>query len=160
MKLLKLQKKATSSNTPIIAKLTPNVTDLIQIAKSAEKAGADAITLINSVGPGMKIDINAGTPILSNKFGGMSGPAIKPIAIRCVYDAYTNCNIPIIGVGGISNYEDVVEFLYAGASAVQIGTSIMYEGIDIFSKIKDKLKFFMKENDFKSIDEMIGYANK
>lgn len=158
--VVKASKKATSSNTPIIAKLTPNVTDLTQIAKSAEKAGADAITLINSVGPGMKIDINAGTPILSNKFGGMSGPAIKPIAIRCVYDAYTNCKIPIIGVGGISNYEDVVEFLYAGASAVQIGTSIMYEGIDIFSKIKDELKFFMKENDFKSIDEMIGYANK
>lgn len=158
--VVKASKKTTSSNTPIIAKLTPNVTDLTQIAKSAEKAGADAITLINSVGPGMKIDINAGTPILSNKFGGMSGPAIKPIAIRCVYDAYTNCKIPIIGVGGISNYEDVVEFLYAGASAVQIGTSIMYEGIDIFSKIKDELKFFMKENDFKSIDEMIGYANK
>jgi dihydroorotate dehydrogenase (NAD+) catalytic subunit len=158
--VVKASKKATSSNTPIIAKLTPNVTDLTQIAKSAEKAGADAITLINSVGPGMKIDINAGTPILSNKFGGMSGPAIKPIAIKCVYDAYTNCSIPIIGVGGISNYEDVVEFLYAGASAVQIGTSIMYEGIGIFSKIKDKLKFFMKENGFKSIDEMIGYANK
>lgn len=158
--VVKASKNATSSNTPIIAKLTPNVTDLTQIAKSAEKAGADAITLINSVGPGMKIDINAGTPILSNKFGGMSGPAIKPIAIRCVYDAYANCNIPIIGVGGISNYEDVVEFLYAGASAVQIGTSIMYEGIGIFSKIKDKLKFFMKENDFKSIDEMIGYSNK
>lgn len=113
--VVKASKKATSSNTPIIAKLTPNVTDLTQIAKSAEKAGADAITLINSVGPGMKIDINAGTPILSNKFGGMSGPAIKPIAIRCVYDAYTNCKIPIIGVGGISNYEDVVEFLYAGS---------------------------------------------
>jgi len=157
--VVKASKNVTSSNTPIITKLTPNVTDLIQIAKSAEKAGADGLTLINSLGPGMKIDINTGTPILSNKFGGMSGPAIKPIAVRCVYDAYSNCDIPIIGVGGISNYEDVVEFLYAGASAVQIGTSLMYEGIEIFSKITNKLKIFMKDNGFKTIDEMIGYGN-
>lgn len=158
--IVKASKNAIESNTPIIAKLTPNVTDLTQIAKSAERAGADGLTLINSVGPGMKIDINARTPILSNKFGGMSGPVIKPIAIRCVYDTYANCNIPIIGVGGISNHEDVVEFLYAGASAVQIGTSIMYQGIEIFSIIAKKLKSFMGENGFENINEMIGYANK
>lgn len=158
--IVKTVKDSCSNNTPIIAKLTPNVTDLVEIAKSAEKAEADALTLINSLGPGMKIDINAKKPILSNNFGGMSGPAIKPMAIRCVYDIYTNCNIPIIGVGGISNYEDVVEFLYAGASAIQIGTSIMYEGVEIFSKIANDLKNFMNENEFKSIDEMIGYVHK
>jgi dihydroorotate dehydrogenase (NAD+) catalytic subunit len=152
--------KNTKPKIPIITKLTPNVTDLIEIAKSSEKADADALTLINSLGPGMKIDINARKPILSNKFGGMSGPAIKPIAIRCVYDAYTNCDIPIIGVGGISNYKDVVEFLYAGASAIQIGTSIMYEGIEIFSTIASDLKKFMETNGFKSIEEMVGYAHR
>ena len=152
--------KNTNSSVPIIAKLTPNVTDIVEIAKSAEKGGADALTLINSLGPGMKIDINARKPILSNKFGGMSGPAIKPIAVGCVYDTWKNCDIPIIGVGGISNYEDVVEFLYAGASAVQIGTSIMYEGVEIFSKIATSLKNFMKANEFKSINEMIAYAHR
>jgi len=158
--IMKECQKAKITDTPIIAKLTPNVTDLVEIAIFAEKGGADGLTLINSLGPGMKIDINAKSPILSNKFGGMSGPAIKPIAIRCVYDAYSNCNIPIIGVGGISNYKDVVEFLYAGATAVQIGTSIMYEGIEIFSKIASDLKEFMEKNEFNSIDEMIGYAHK
>lgn len=158
--IVKAVKNTSSTNIPIIAKLTPNVTDLNEIAKSAEKGGADALTLINSLGPGMKIDINAKKPILSNKFGGMSGPAIKPVAIRCVYDAYKNCDIPIIGVGGIFNYEDVVEFLYAGASAVQIGTSIMYEGVEIFSKISNDLKDFMKNNEFKSVDEMIGYTHR
>jgi len=159
-KIVKASQKAKNTDIPIIAKLTPNVTDLVEIATSAEKAGADGLTLINSLGPGMKIDINARVPILSNKFGGMSGPAIKPIAIRCVYDAYTNCNIPIMGVGGISRWEDVVEFLYAGATATQIGTSIMYEGIEIFSKIVSGLEKFMEKNEFKSIDEMIGYAHK
>lgn len=159
-KIVKSCQKAKTTDTSIIAKLTPNVNDLTEIAISAEKAGVDGLTLINSLGPGMKIDINAKVPILSNKFGGMSGPAIKPIAIRCVYDAYANCNIPIIGVGGISNYEDVVEFLYAGATAVQIGTSIMHEGVEIFSKIANDLEKFMQKNDFKSIDEMTGYAHK
>ncbi|RBQ22233.1 Dihydroorotate dehydrogenase [Candidatus Methanobinarius endosymbioticus] len=158
--IVKTVKNASSNNIPILAKLTPNVTDLMEIAKSAEKAEADGLTLINSLGPGMKIDIDAKKPILSNKFGGMSGPAIKPIAIRWVYDAYENCDIPIIGVGGISNYKDVVEFIYAGAKATQIGTSIMYEGIEIFSKIKNDLKNFMQKNEFNSIDEMIGYSHK
>jgi dihydroorotate dehydrogenase (NAD+) catalytic subunit len=145
---------------PIIAKLTPNVTDITEIAEAAVDAGVDCLSLINSLGPGMKIDITTGHPILANKFGGMSGPAIKPVAVRCVYDVYESVNVPIIGVGGISNYEDVVEFLYAGASAVQIGTSIMNEGIEVFEEISEGLNDFMIENDFDSIDEMVGYAHK
>lgn len=148
------------SEVPIIAKLTPNVTDITEIAKSAEDAGADGLSLINSLGPGMKIDITTGNPILKNKFGGMSGPAVKPIAIRCVYDVYNVVDIPIIGVGGIQNYEDVVEFLYAGASAVQIGTSIMYEGVEIFSRINKDLENFMIEQGFSSINEMVGFGHK
>ena len=108
----------------------------------------------------MKIDITTGNPILKNKFGGMSGPAVKPIAIRCVYDVYNVVDIPIIGVGGIQNYEDVVEFLYAGASAVQIGTSIMYEGVEIFSRINKDLEKFMIKQGFSSINEMVGFGHK
>ena len=108
----------------------------------------------------MKIDIVTGRPILKNQFGGMSGPAIKPIAVKCVYDVYQTVDIPVIGVGGISNYEDVVEFLYAGASAVQIGTSIMNEGVEIFSKISEGLEAFMNEYNFNSISEMVGYGHK
>ena len=145
---------------PIIAKLTPNVTSITEIAQAAVDGGVDCLSLINSLGPGMKIDLKTGYPILANKFGGMSGPAIKPIGIRCVYDVFDAVDVPIIGVGGISNYEDVVEYLYAGASAVQIGTSIMDEGIGVFDDISQGLNDFMIENDFKSIDEMVGFAHK
>ena len=145
---------------PVLAKLTPNVTDIKEIAIAAQDGGADGITLINSLGPGMKIDIATGNPILSNKFGGMSGPAVKPIAIRCVYDVYSVTDIPIIGVGGIRNYADVVEFLYAGASAVQIGTSIIYEGPEIFNDINRKLAEFIEDSQFNNVEEMVGFAHK
>lgn len=148
-----------SANKPVIAKLTPNVTDIVEIAVAAQDAGADALTLINSLGPGMKINIDVARPVLSNKFGGMSGKAIKPIALRNVYTVYDNVDIPIIGVGGISNFEDVVEFLFAGARAVQIGTSIMDDGVEVFGKINKDLEEFMNKKGYESIDEMIGLAH-
>lgn len=148
-----------SANKPVIAKLTPNVTDIVEIAMAAQDAGADGLTLINSLGPGMKINIDVARPVLSNKFGGMSGRAIKPIALRNVYTVYDNVDIPIIGVGGISNFEDVVEFLFAGARAVQIGTSIMDEGVEVFDKINKDLEKFMNKKGYESIDEMIGLAH-
>ena len=144
---------------PVFAKLTPNVTDIVEIAQYAEDAGADALTMINSLGPGMKIDVETGIPILKNRFGGLSGPAIKPIAIRCVFDVFESVDIPIIGVGGIKDFNDVIEFLYAGARSVQIGTSIMYEGMDIFTKINNGLRRFMDEKGYGSVDEMIGIAH-
>ncbi|MDO5848101.1 MAG: dihydroorotate dehydrogenase [Methanobrevibacter sp.] len=147
------------SDVPILAKLTPNVTDIAEIAKACEDAGADGLTLINSLGPGMVINIDVAKPVLSNKMGGMSGKAVKPIAIRDVFVVYDAVDIPIIGVGGISNYRDVVEFIYAGASAVQIGTSIMNEGVDVFNRINIGLEGFMKEKGFSSIEEMIGLAH-
>lgn len=147
------------SDVPVLAKLTPNVTDITEIAKACEDAGADGLTLINSLGPGMVINIDVAKPVLSNKMGGMSGSAVKPIAIRDVYIVYEAVDIPIIGVGGISDYRDVVEFIYAGASAVQIGTSIMNEGLDIFNNINKGLKGFMEEKGFNSIKEMIGLAH-
>ncbi len=149
-----------SVEIPVFVKLTPNVTDIVEIAKYAENAGADALTMINSLGPGMKIDIETGNPILNNRFGGLSGPAVKPIAIRCVFDVYDSVDIPIIGVGGIRNYKDVIEFLYAGASCVQIGTSIMYEGIEIFEKILYGLERFMNEMGYETVEEMVGIAHK
>jgi dihydroorotate dehydrogenase (NAD+) catalytic subunit len=149
-----------SVKIPVFVKLTPNVTDIVEIARYAEDAGADALTMINSLGPGMRIDIETGNPILKNRFGGLSGPAVKPVAVRCVFDVYASVDIPIIGVGGIRYYQDVVEFLYAGASCVQIGTSIMYEGMEIFGKILNGLERFMDEKGYGSVDEMVGIAHK
>lgn len=156
--IVKAVKKAV--DIPVIVKLTPNVTDIVEIALSAQKAGCDALTLINSVGPGMKIDIESANPILSNKFGGLSGPAIKPIAVRCVYDVYDAVEIPIIGVGGIADYRDAIEFMYAGAKCVQIGTSIMYKGLSIFKEINDGIKKFMIKKEYESIEKMVGIAHK
>ena len=148
-----------ASDVPIIAKLTPNVTDIVEIAKTCEDAGADCLSLINTLGPGMKINIDVAKPVLSNKFGGMSGKAIKPIAVRNVYSVYEEVDIPLIGVGGIYTFEDVVEFIYAGARAVQIGTAIMDEGVEVFSEINKGLEYFMKQKGFSSIDEMVGIAH-
>ena len=149
-----------AAEVPIIAKLTPNVTDITEIAKTCEDAGADCLSLINTLGPGMKINIDVARPVLSNKFGGMSGRAIKPIAISNVYSVYEAVDIPLIGVGGIYSWEDVVEFIYAGARAVQIGTAIMDEGVEVFGHINEGLEKFMAEKGFSSINEMVGLAHR
>ena len=146
-------------DVPVSTKLTPNVTDIVEIAGSAEEAGSDALTLINSLGPGMKIDIKTARPILSNAFGGMSGPAIKPVAVRCVYDVYRSVDIPIMGVGGVRDFQDAVEFIFAGARAVQVGTAIMYDGPEVFMKICRGLEAFMMAEGFSSVDEMVGLAH-
>ena len=156
--IVKAVKKAV--DIPVIVKLTPNVTDIVEIALSAQRSGCDALTLINSVGPGMKIDIETANPILSNKFGGLSGPAIKPIALRCVYDIYGAVEIPIVGVGGIADYRDALEFIYAGANCIQIGTAIMYKGLSIFNEINDGIRKFMIKKEYESLDEMVGIAHK
>jgi len=155
-----VQSVKKSVKIPVFVKLTPNVTDIVEVARYAEDAGADALTMINSLGPGMRIDIETGNPILNNKFGGLSGPAVKPIAIKCIFEVFDSVKIPLIGVGGIRNYEDVIEFLYAGASCVQIGTSIMYDGMDIFGKILTGLERFMNDKGYGSVNEMVGIAHK
>lgn len=152
--------KDTIKDVPIIVKLTPNVTDITEIAKSAENAGADALTLINSLGPGLRIDYRTAKPILNNVFGGIAGPMIKPIALKCVYKTYDTVDIPIFGVGGIKNYKDVLEFMYAGASLLQIGTSIMYHGPEIFSTICDDLEVFLENEGYKNINEIIGLSHE
>ena len=144
---------------PIIVKLTPNVTNIKEIAKSVEEAGADAITAINTI-KAMAIDTETFRPILANKFGGLSGPAIKPIAVRCIYDIYSSVDIPIIGCGGISNWQDSIEFMLAGASAVQIGTAIAFKGIDIFSSIAIDLEKYLRRKGYESVGDIVGLAHK
>lgn len=151
--------KDNIKDVPIIVKLTPNVTDITEIAKAAEDAGADALTLINSVGPGLRIDYKTARPILNNVFGGIAGPMIKPIALKCVYKTYEAVDIPLFGVGGIRTYKDALEFLYAGASLLQIGTSIMYEGPEIFKNITHDLSNFLEETGYKNVEEIIGLSH-
>lgn len=147
-----------ASNIPVFVKISPNLMNIIEIAIAAEKAEADAIVAINTV-KAMKIDIELNTPVLSNKVGGYSGGAIKPIGVRCVYDIAKNVDIPIIGVGGINTGEDTIEYMMAGASAVQIGSGIYYKGIDIFKKVCKEIESWMKKHGHKNISEIIGVAH-
>ena len=159
-----LVKKITSdvkkaSSIPIFVKLSPNLSNIVDIAVAAEKAKADALVAINTV-KAMKIDINVKTPVLANKTGGYSGRAIKPIGVRCVYDISKKVKIPLIGVGGITTGEDTIEYMMAGASAVQIGTAVYSRGTDVFKKICKEIEQWMADNDYKKIDELIGAAVK
>jgi dihydroorotate dehydrogenase (NAD+) catalytic subunit len=147
------------AKTPLFVKLSPNVPNIGEIARAAEKAGADGIVAVNTIGPGMVIDLRARRPVLSNKVGGMSGPAVKPIMIRCVYEIYESVKIPIIATGGILTGEDAAEAIMAGARAVGIGTGVRYRGIEIFNLVKKELAGFMKEEGFKEIGEMVGVAH-
>ncbi|HOJ37644.1 MAG TPA: dihydroorotate dehydrogenase [Ignavibacteriales bacterium] len=144
------------SKIPVIAKLSPNVTDIKPIAKAAENAGADALTLINTVGPGLLIDPIACKPVLKNTFGGISGPCIKPIALKIVYEVYKTVKIPIIGTGGVTTGLDAIEMMMAGATMVGVGSAVYYRGQNVFKKILNEMNKFIKENNFKSFEELIG----
>ena len=143
---------------PLFVKLNPNVTNIGEIALAAEKGGADGVVAINTLGA-MVIDINTRRPILAHGSGGLSGTAIHPIAIKKVYDLYKLLKIPIIGCGGASTWKDVIEFILAGASAVQIGTAL-YKGVEIIIEINNSLINFLEKNGYKSISELIGLTHK
>jgi len=147
-----------ASNKPILVKLSAMTPSIVEIGKAAVDGGADGIVAINTI-RAMAIDIYARRPILSNKFGGLSGPAIKPIAVRCVYELYEAVRVPIIGAGGILNWQDAVEFILAGATAVEIGTAIAIRDLNIFREIKEGLIRYMVEEGFNSIKELIGIAH-
>ncbi len=147
-------------DVPVIVKLTPNVDDIGRIAEVVEESGASAISAINTVGPGMVIDVKSGEPVLSNKFGGVSGPAIKPIAVASVYKIRKVVDIPIIGIGGVNTGEDAVEMMMAGASAVGIGSGVYYRNINIFDKVKKEILEFMEEENIESLNEIIGAAHE
>lgn len=145
---------------PLFVKLSPSVPAICEIAKAAEGAGADAVNMGNTLGPGMKIDIERGEPILHFKIGGMSGPAIKPIIIRSVFDLYQAIKIPIIATGGITTGADVIEAFMAGASAVEIGTGIYYRGISIFKKICREVIDWMRVHKYQKISQLKGIAHE
>ncbi len=139
---------------PVIMKLSPNVTNIAEMAKAAEAGGADAVSLINTL-TGMKIDINRRQFVIANKTGGVSGPAIHPIAVRMVYQAANAVKIPIIGMGGIASPEDAIEMILAGASAVSVGTANFYNPA-VTMEIVDGIENYMKKYGFHSVSEMVG----
>ncbi|MEE0946233.1 MAG: dihydroorotate dehydrogenase [Acutalibacteraceae bacterium] len=148
-------KKVTTK--PVIIKLSPNVTDIVSIAKACEEAGADGISMINTM-LGMRIDLKTKKPVIANKMGGFSGPAIKPVALRMVYQVYEAVNIPIIGMGGISSAEDVIEMILAGATAVQVGAANL---IDPFAcrDIINNLPAVMEKYKINDLKDIIGGAH-
>jgi len=148
-------KKATRA--PVWVKLTPNVTDIVVIGEAAQKGGADAVVAINTV-RGMAVDIHSGYPILGNIYGGLSGQAIRPMAVKCVFDLYNALDIPIIGVGGVGNWQDAVEMMMAGASAVQIGSAV-YDDINIFNKICTGLSGYLSDKNY-TLHDIIGLAHR
>lgn len=139
---------------PLMVKLSPNVTDIAEMALAAESGGADALSLINTL-TGMRIDINSRRPILRNNTGGLSGPAVLPVAIRMVWQVSQRVKLPVVGLGGISTWQDAVEMLLAGASAVQVGTAIFTDSYAPI-KIRDGLLEFMDRNGVKSVSEITG----
>ena len=143
---------------PVIAKLSSNVSSIVDIASSAERGGADAVTAINTV-RAMAIDVFVKKPILANVIGGLSGPAIKPVAMRCVYEIYESVKIPIIAAGGVKDWRDAVEYFLAGASAVQIGTAIKTYGLEVFSLVASGIDGYMRANGYKEVSEIVGKAH-
>ena len=153
--VVKAVKDATDK--PVIAKLTPNTDDITKLGLAAEKAGADAVSAINTL-KAIAIDVYARRPILSNRVGGYSGPGVKPVALRAVYDLAKTLDIPVIGIGGITTWQDAVEFLLAGASALQIGTAVSLRGWKVFREINEGIERYLKEEGFSSVREIMGLA--
>jgi dihydroorotate dehydrogenase (NAD+) catalytic subunit len=147
------------TDKPIIVKLPPNVTSIVELAKAAEEAGADAITAINTI-KAMVIEVKTGKPILGNKVGGLSGPAIKPIGVRCVYELFDVVKIPIIGCGGICGWQDAMEYILAGATSIQIGTAVATQGLDVFRKISEGIEDFLSKKGVHDIQEVVGFAHR
>lgn len=156
--VIKIVKENTKK--PIIVKLSPNVTDIVSVAREVEEAGADAISAINTLGPGMVINVDIMKPVLSANVGGISGPAIRPLAVKMIYDIFKNVKIPIIGMGGVSNGRDVLEMMMAGARLVAIGSGVYFKGIDVYKKSADWILDWMEKNKIDDINEIIGIAHK
>lgn len=143
---------------PLVVKLSPNVTDIAYIAKVVEENGADAVSLINTL-LGMVIDLKTKKPLLGNTFGGFSGPAVKPVALRMVYQVYKAVNIPIVGMGGISSTEDALEFIMAGASMVSLGTGIFFNPV-LPVEVAEGLQKYCEENNIENINKLVGIAHR
>ena len=144
---------------PVFVKLTPNVGNIAEVAEAAERAGADGVTAINTV-KAMAVNIETARPILGNKVGGLSGLAIKPVAMRCVYEICEAVKIPVVGCGGINTWQDAVEFMEAGASAVQIGTAIATRGLEVFKQVTEGIEAFLEKKRFGSVKEIVGLSHR
>lgn len=151
--------KKIMGSVPVLAKLTPNVPNIAEVAKACEAAGADGLVAINTVGPGMVIDIVKRKPVLGAKRGGVSGPGIKTVTIRCIYDIYEAVNIPIIGMGGITTTQDALEAVMAGATLIGVGTATYFKGIGVFNEINSGISEFMQKQGVKNIKELVGVAH-
>ena len=151
-------KVKTVATVPIIIKLSPMAWNIDEIARVAEASGADAITAVNTLG-GMSIDISSRRPILANKQGGVSGPALFPTALKCVFDIYKKVKIPIIGTGGITTGEDAIAMIMAGATLLGIGSAVYFRGENAFQKIQEEMKKIMEVENIKSLAEIRGCAH-
>ena len=150
--------KKHANGIPIIPKLTPNTHSIPALAEACKKGGADALDAINTAS-GMVINIEARKPVLKYKKGGMSGPALKPIAVRCVYEAYEATGLPVIGTGGVTTGRDAIEMMMAGASLVGVGSALHYRGMDAFNLISGEMRRWMEKNNVKSVKEIVGAAH-
>jgi len=148
-----------STRIPILVKLSPNVESIAAVAKEVVTAGADGLTVINSLGPGIVIDIESGYPVLANRWGGVSGPAIRPIAVKCVRDvAQAVPGVPIVGTGGVTTARDAIEMLLVGSTAVGIGSAINWRGLDVFQEVAEGVAEYMRRHTHAAIAEFRGKA--
>jgi dihydroorotate dehydrogenase (NAD+) catalytic subunit len=146
-----------AANVPVWVKLTPNTADILELGLAAQRGGADAVVAINTL-KAMAIDIETGYPILGNRFGGLSGQAIRPVAVRCVYELAARLEIPVIGVGGVASWEDAVEMIMAGACAVQVGTALL-KGYGVFREITDGLSRYLERKSL-ALEDLCGMAGR
>jgi dihydroorotate dehydrogenase (NAD+) catalytic subunit len=147
-----------NTDIPVLVKLSPNVTDITRIAQAVVEAGADGITAINSLGPGIILDIETCRPVLSHGTGGVSGPAMRPVAVRCVYDICRTVDVPVVAVGGVTTGRDVAEMLLVGATAVGIGSAVYYRGIEVFNQVCEELEAYMEQRKHNNLEELRGKA--
>lgn len=154
-----IRKVKDSTNVPVIAKVGLGTRHYLDTVSASIEGGASAITAINTI-RAMAIDVHTQRPILSNKYGGLSGTPIKPVGIRCVYEISSKFDIPIIGCGGISKWEDAIQYILAGASAVQLGSAIGNDWLDVFENINHGIEKYMQQKGFSKIQEMVGLAKK
>ena len=149
----------TRTKKPVIIKVGIGKSDVLKLATIIQESGADAITAINTI-KAMAINVETGMPILSNKVGGLSGIPLKPIGVRCVYEIFKKVNIPVIGCGGIFTWEDAIEYILAGATAIELGSVIGYKGLKVFNGIKLGITRYLQKKDYKNVKEIVGLAHK
>ncbi|HKO41020.1 MAG TPA: dihydroorotate dehydrogenase [Nitrososphaeraceae archaeon] len=149
----------TRTKKPVIIKVGIGKSDVLKLATIIQESGADAITAINTI-KAMAINVETGMPVLSNKVGGLSGVPLKPIGVRCVYEIFKKVNIPVIGCGGIFTWEDAIEYILAGATAIELGSVIGYRGLKVFNGIKLGITRYLQKKDYKNVKEIIGLAHK